>query len=63
MQDRGHRRCPRLRELVRQGAQILVCGGRDMAEAVTRALDPVVRLLGLDLPTLKSCGRRVEDVY
>jgi sulfite reductase (NADPH) flavoprotein alpha-component len=63
VQDRISADAPRLRELVRQGAQILVCGGRDMAEAVTRALDPVVRPLGLDLPTLKSSGRYVEDVY
>ncbi|MFG1320857.1 PepSY domain-containing protein [Xanthobacter autotrophicus] len=63
VQDRVTADAPHLRELVRQGAQILVCGGRDMAEAVTRALDPVVRPLGLDLPTLKSCGRYVEDVY
>ncbi|GLI23059.1 sulfite reductase (NADPH) flavoprotein alpha-component [Xanthobacter flavus] len=63
VQDRIAADAPRLRELVKQGAQILVCGGRDMAEAVTRALEPVVRPLGLDLPTLKSSGRYVEDVY
>ncbi|MEP9350715.1 PepSY domain-containing protein [Xanthobacter sp. KR7-225] len=63
VQDRIAADAPRLRELVKQGAQILVCGGRDMAEAVTRALEPVVRPLGLDPPTLKSSGRYVEDVY
>ncbi|MFG1201208.1 PepSY domain-containing protein [Xanthobacter aminoxidans] len=63
VQDRIAADAPRLRELVKQGAQILVCGGRDMAEAVTRALEPVVRPLGLDLPTLKLSGRYVEDVY
>ncbi|MFH1553599.1 MAG: PepSY domain-containing protein [Pseudomonadota bacterium] len=63
VQDRIAADAPRLRELMKQGAQILVCGGRDMAEAVTRALEPVVRPLGLDLPTLKSSGRYVEDVY
>ncbi|MFG1479986.1 PepSY domain-containing protein [Xanthobacter sp. V4C-4] len=63
VQDHIAADAPRLRELVRQGAQILVCGGRDMAEAVTRAFEPVVRPLGLDLPTLRSCGRYVEDVY
>jgi len=63
VQDRIAADAPRLRELVKQGAQILVCGGRDMAEAVTRALEPVVRPLGLDLPALKSSGRYVEDVY
>mgnify|MGYP001465393806 CR=1 FL=1 len=63
VQDRIAADAPRLRELVRQGAQILVCGGRDMAEAVRRALDPIVHPLGLDLATLKSHGRYVEDVY
>ncbi|MFG1344032.1 PepSY domain-containing protein [Xanthobacter autotrophicus DSM 431] len=63
VQDRIAADAPRLRELVRQGAQILVCGGRDMADAVTRAFEPVVRPLGLELSTLKSCGRYVEDVY
>lgn len=53
----------RLRELIRQGAQILVCGGRDMALAVTHRLDAIVRPLGLDLATLKSRGLYVEDVY
>ena len=54
---------PKLRELIRHGAQVLVCGGRDMADAVTSALGGVVRPLGLDLATLKSDGRYVEDVY
>lgn len=63
VQDRIAADAPRLRELIRQGAQILVCGGRDMAEAVCRSLDSVVRPLGLDLATLKSHGRYVEDVY
>ncbi|MFG1377498.1 PepSY domain-containing protein [Xanthobacter autotrophicus] len=63
VQDRIAADAPRLRELLKQGAQILVCGGRDMAEAVTRAFEPVVRPLGLDLAALKSCGRYVEDVY
>ncbi|WP_029003206.1 PepSY domain-containing protein [Azorhizobium doebereinerae] len=63
IQDRLAADAPRLRELIRQGAQILVCGGRDMAQAVTLALDTVVQPLGLDLATLKSAGRYVEDVY
>ncbi|MFH3479022.1 PepSY domain-containing protein [Xanthobacter variabilis] len=63
VQDRIAADAPRLRELIRQGAQILVCGGRDMAEAVRRALDPIVHPLGLDLATLKTHGRYVEDVY
>jgi sulfite reductase (NADPH) flavoprotein alpha-component len=63
VQDRIAADAPRLRELIRHGAQILVCGGRDMAQAVTHTLDAVVRPLGVDLATLKSSGRYVEDVY
>lgn len=63
IQDRLAADAPKLRELIRHGAQVLVCGGRDMAEAVTHALGGVVRPLGLDLATLKSDGRYVEDVY
>jgi sulfite reductase (NADPH) flavoprotein alpha-component len=63
VQDRIAADAPRLRELIRHGAQVLVCGGRDMAQAVTHALDAVVRPLGLDLATLKSSGRYIEDVY
>lgn len=63
VQDRIAADAPRLQELIRHGAQVLVCGGRDMAQAVTHALDAVVRPLGLDLATLKSSGRYVEDVY
>ena len=63
VQDRIAADASHLRELIRQGAQILVCGGRDMAAAVTHTLDAIVRPLGLDLATLKSHGRYVEDVY
>ena len=63
VQDRIAADAPRLRELIRHGAQVLVCGGRDMADAVRHTLDAVVHPLGLDLATLKSSGRYVEDVY
>ncbi|WP_370677896.1 PepSY domain-containing protein [Pleomorphomonas sp. PLEO] len=63
IQDRLAADAPKLRELIRHGAQVLVCGGRDMADAVTQALGGVVRPLGIDLATLKSDGRYVEDVY
>lgn len=63
VQDRVAADAPRLRELIRHGAQVLVCGGRDMAQDVTRTLDAIVRPLGLDLAALKGSGRYVEDVY
>jgi len=53
----------RFRELIRHGAQILVCGSRDMGQAVAHTLDRIVRPLGLDLATLRAGGRYVEDVY
>ena len=52
-----------LRHLIRQGGQIVVCGGRDMAEAVSQTLERVLHPLGLDMATMKSTGRYVEDVY
>lgn len=52
-----------LRERIRHGAQILVCGSRDMGRAVAATLDRIVRPLGLDLATLRAGGRYVEDIY
>lgn len=52
-----------VRELICQGGHVLVCGRRDMAEAVKRVLDGVVQPLGLDVATLSSRGLYVEDVY
>ncbi len=63
VQDRLAADAHRLRDLVRQEAQILVCGGRDMAHAVARTVDRLVGPLGLDLATLRSQGRYLEDVY
>jgi sulfite reductase (NADPH) flavoprotein alpha-component len=63
VQDRVAADAPRLRGLIRQEAQILVCGGRGMARAVAETLEKVVGPLGLDLATLRSNGRYLEDVY
>ncbi|WP_237152940.1 PepSY domain-containing protein [Oryzibacter oryziterrae] len=52
-----------LRDLIDRGAQILVCGGRDMAAGVSQAIEDVVGPLGLDLQMLKARGQYVEDVY
>lgn len=63
VQDRIAADAHRLRHLILHGAQVLVCGGRDMALAVTHTLEAIVRPVGLDLATLRSEGRYVEDVY
>ncbi|MGV8841958.1 MAG: PepSY domain-containing protein [Pseudomonas sp.] len=52
-----------LRELLGTGAQVLVCGGRAMANSVRLALDDVLAPLHLDVLTLKAQGRYREDVY
>jgi sulfite reductase (NADPH) flavoprotein alpha-component len=52
-----------LRGLIEKGAQVLVCGGRDMASSVMLALDEVIEPLGMDVLTLKAQGRYREDVY
>jgi len=49
--------------LIRGGARIMVCGGRDMAAGVTDALAEILAPVGLSPATLKAEGRYVEDVY
>lgn len=63
VQDRLAADAPHLRELIRHGAQVLVCGGRDMAQAVRRTFEPILHPLGTDLEALRLAGRYVEDVY
>ncbi len=53
----------RLAEMIQSGAQILVCGGRDMAAGVARALQEVLAPHGLEPALLKAEGRYLEDVY
>ena len=49
--------------LIRDGARIMVCGGRDMAAGVTEALAEILGPSGLTPAILKAEGRYVEDVY
>jgi sulfite reductase (NADPH) flavoprotein alpha-component len=63
VQDRIAADADTLRVLVARGAQIMVCGGRQMAQGIERVVEEIVKPLGLDLMTLKMQGRYVEDVY
>ncbi len=63
VQDAVRRDGKRLQKLLAQGAQVMVCGGRDMAEAVGETLDEILMPLNLDVATLRARGRYVEDVY
>ena len=50
-------------ELIRKGARVMVCGGRDMAAGVADALVEILAPAGLTPAVLKAEGRYVEDVY
>ena len=63
VQDRIAMEANVMRDLIKGGAQVMVCGGRDMAGSVASTLDSIVKPLGLDLSKLKAEGRYVEDVY
>jgi sulfite reductase (NADPH) flavoprotein alpha-component len=49
--------------LIRDGARVMVCGGRDMAAGVADAFAEILAPDGLTPVTLKMEGRYVEDVY
>jgi len=52
-----------LRQLIDAGAQVLVCGGLDMARDVRSTFDAVLAPLALSTAELKSQGRYLEDAY
>ncbi|MDO9524568.1 MAG: PepSY domain-containing protein [Gemmobacter sp.] len=53
----------RIAQLIQDGAQVLVCGGRGMAAGVTEALTDILAPHGQTPAILKAKGRYVEDVY
>jgi sulfite reductase (NADPH) flavoprotein alpha-component len=63
VQDRLAADAPRLRELIAQGAQVLVCGGRRMADGVAAVWERILAGSGVSLAQLRLQGRYVEDVY
>lgn len=63
VQDRIDADAVTLRELIQRGAQVLVCGGREMASAVHAAIDRIIAPLAISVPVLKAEGRYREDVY
>ncbi|MCF6303745.1 MAG: PepSY domain-containing protein [Rhodobacteraceae bacterium] len=48
---------------IKNGAQVLVCGGCDMALGVAEALQEILAPHGLEPAELKAQGRYLEDVY
>ena len=53
----------RVSDLIAAGAQVLVCGGREMANGVAMALADILSPKGMTLGQLKAEGRYAEDVY
>ena len=49
--------------LLQRGAQIMVCGGREMAGGVSQAVDAILAPMGLSTIALKANGLYLEDVY
>lgn len=63
VQDRLAADAETVRGLVAHGAQVMVCGGRDMAAGVAEVIGQALGPLGLSVEALKREGRYVEDVY
>lgn len=54
---------PEVIRAMREGARIMVCGGRDMAAGVAEAMSGMLEPLGMSTAKLKAEGRYVEDIY
>ncbi|PTV94776.1 sulfite reductase (NADPH) flavoprotein alpha-component [Rhodobacter aestuarii] len=63
VQDALRADAEKLRAMLAAGAQIMVCGGRDMAAAVRATLDDIAETAAQSPATLKAEGRYLEDVY
>nr|WP_321458342.1 PepSY domain-containing protein [uncultured Cohaesibacter sp.] len=63
VQDRLRQDGTELAVLIREGAQIMVCGGRDMAKGIEAALKDILQSTGIDIADLRKEGRYVEDVF
>jgi sulfite reductase (NADPH) flavoprotein alpha-component len=63
VQDRIGKDATLVRQLIEQGGQVLVCGGREMANSVSEMLDRVLTPARLSVKELKAAGQYREDVY
>lgn len=63
VQDALRNDAPHVARLIRDGARVMVCGGREMAAGVAEALAEILAPVGLTPAALKAEGRYVEDVY
>ena len=52
-----------IRRLMAEGARVMVCGGREMAQGVRDAMTEILHPVGLSPAALKAGGRYAEDTY
>lgn len=63
VQDALRQEAALVARLVHEGARVMVCGGRDMAAAVSATLADILAPAGQTPATLKAEWRYAEDVY
>ena len=63
VQDTLRQESPKVLDAIRQGAKVMVCGGRDMARGVSEALTDILKPAGITPAMLRANGRYVEDIY
>ncbi|NLD55445.1 MAG: oxidoreductase [Burkholderiaceae bacterium] len=63
VQDELRRDATHLRNLLRSGASVRVCGSRPMARGVAETLDGILEALHLSVQQLKAKGRYAEDIF
>jgi sulfite reductase (NADPH) flavoprotein alpha-component len=63
VQDRLRADAAHLRDQIRRGGQVLVCGSIAMARSVAAEVEELLVPLGLSVATLRAEGRYLEDVY
>jgi sulfite reductase (NADPH) flavoprotein alpha-component len=63
VQDRVRQETDRLREMLRRGASVMVCGGDGMAQAVTLEFERLLSPMGLSVAQLKANDRYMEDIF
>ncbi|MEW7009751.1 PepSY domain-containing protein [Lentilitoribacter sp. EG35] len=63
VQDKLKSEAELLKELISEGAQILVCGGPEMALGVRTTIDGIISQIGESATSLQQQKRYLEDVY
>lgn len=63
VQDSLRADASRIVRLIEEGAQVLVCGGRQMAAGVAETIAEILAPAGLSPAVLRAEGRYVEDAY